>query len=91
MTRRRKGCKIPTLTIERYVKVELDGVVSHYRPVDEDDKLDARPKTYAQSFAEASCTRVLQCKKLDDRQLEHCLKIGALGHRMQLLEQFRFL
>ena len=33
--------------------MELDGVTSYYRRKDEDDKLDARPKTYAQSFAEA--------------------------------------
>lgn len=79
------------VTVERYVRVEVDEGVWYFAPEDADDKLEARPKTYSRSFAEAGCASALLCKKLDDRQLEHTLKIENLGDRMRLLEQFRFL
>ena len=80
-----------SISIERYVLVEVDGAATCYRPEDADEKRDARPKTYARSFSDAGCTSALLCKKLDDRQLSDTLKIGKLGDRMRLLEQFRFL
>jgi len=79
------------VTVERYVRVEVDEGVWYFAPEDADDKLEARPKKYSRSFAEAGCASALLCKKLDDRQLEHTLKIENLGDRMRLLEQFRFL
>ncbi|EOD13834.1 hypothetical protein EMIHUDRAFT_212353 [Emiliania huxleyi CCMP1516] len=89
-----KRFQVPSLTVERYVRVEgaeSGGATVYYRPVDDDAKRDGRPKPYARSFADAGCSSALLCKKLDDHQLKDCLSIGALGHRMQLLEQFRFL
>ena len=86
-----KRFAVSQLSVERYVRVEVEEGAWYYVPEDADDKHEARPKTYSSSFAEAGCTSALLCKKLDDRQLEHTLKIEKLGDRMRLLEQFRFL
>ena len=79
------------MTVDRYVRVEVDEGVWYYAPEDADDKHEVRPKTYACSFVEAGCESALLCKKLDDGHLKGTLKIQNLGDRMRLLEQFRFL
>jgi hypothetical protein len=77
----RKACRIGSLAVERYVCVQVQGDTAYYRPVDSEDKLNARPKPYAQAFADAGCTSAPLCKKLNDQQLKDCLQIGALGRR----------
>ena len=86
-----KKLGVSHLSIERFVRIEVDGGTFYYAPEDADDKHEARPKTYSRSFAAAGCTSALLCKKLDDRQLKDDLKVERLGDRMRLLEQFRFL
>ena len=63
----------------------------YFRPVDEDDLAEARPKTYAQAFTDAGCARCATAKHLKEDQLNNEVKIGKVGHRMALIEQFRFL
>lgn len=58
-------------------------------PKAEDEKL--RPTTYAEAFVRAGCGDAQLAKELTDGQLKDELRIEKVGHRMQLLDQFRFL
>jgi hypothetical protein len=81
-----KALGAPRLRFDHYVRV--DGAM--YMPVETGDE-EKRPKTYAEAFEAAACTDVRICKTLDDQKLSNDLKIEKVGHRMMLLEQFKFL
>ena len=85
-----KALGVKGLTVERYVRAAAEEG-GYYRPVDEDDLAEARPKTYAQAFTDAGCARCATAKHLKEDQLNNEVKIGKVGHRMALIEQFRFL
>ena len=55
----------------------------------EDEK--KKPCTYAEAFERAACVETKLCKGLSDGQLKDELRITKIGHRMKLLDQFRFL
>lgn len=87
-----KEMGVEGLRIHHYIRVELgSGVVVHCKPKDEQALVTNRPKTYSESFSNAGCTLCRYCKHLNDQQLKDEVKISRVGHRMMLLEQFRFL
>ena len=52
---------------------------------------EKRPCTYTEAFERAACVDAALCKVLSDGQLKDEMRIVKVGHRMKLLEQFKFL
>ena len=84
-----KALNVAGLRFDHWVRAS-DG--SCWRPDPEEGcKPHERPRLYGAAFEDEGCVDVKDCKRLDAHQLKDCIKISKIGHRMKLLEQFRFL
>jgi len=81
-----KALGVAKLRYDHYVRVGE----ALFMPIETGEE-QARPKTYAEAFKAAACTDVKICKHLDEHKLSNDLRIAKVGHRMMLLEQFKFL
>merc|ERR1719473_465559 len=84
-----KAFKVVGLRFDHWIRAS-DG--SYWRPdPHEDCKPHERPRPYGDAFESEGCADVKDCKQLNEHQLKDCIGIAKMGHRMKLLEQFRFL
>ena len=84
-----KAFKLGSVRVDSYAQA-ADGTFWQPDPL-EDCKPEERPMTYVAAFERQCCTDIKVCKGLADQQLKDEIGIKRLGHRLMLLEQFRFL
>jgi len=84
-----KELKVSELRYDHWVRAG-DGSCWVADP-EEGCKPKERPRLYGDAFEEEGCADVKDCRQLNEHQLKDCIGISKIGHRMKLLEQFRFL
>ena len=83
-----KELKVVGLRFDHWIRAK-DG--SYWRPDPEEGcKPNERPRLYGEAFEAEGCADAKDSKELNDQQLKE-IGISKIGHRMKLLEQFRFL